>query len=262
VPAAWPRTLVEAGEATRQDVGAVYARTFAHHRRNEPITFDRSFKADLMEDIPSYEKVRAARGAICLARHRLSPAGIQAAVASKDREYDVTLALTGITCTCPAASKFYRGRICKHQACAIHDLLFAQGVAPEARQRAIYVCGHVFSRTLDSGTLLDQALGILTDWGLLERVAVAWKATPLGAVASSAGFDLLLVHQAAQRVGAADPCDYPVIAHWAVDDYIAQEKDQARWHQALDKWLDEVDAHKFKLPTKYRGDFERRLDAN
>jgi hypothetical protein len=91
-------------------------------------------------------------------------------------------------------------------------------------------------------------------------VAVAWKATPLGEVASSAGFDLLLVHQAAQRVGAADPCDHPVIAHWAVDDYIAQEKDQAKWHQALEKWLDEVDAHKFKLPTKCRGDFERRLE--
>jgi hypothetical protein len=62
-------------------------------------------------------------------------------------------------------------------------------------------------------------------------------------------------------VGAADPCDYPVIAHWAVDDYIAQEKDQARWHQALEKWLDKVDARKIKLPTKCRGDFERRLEG-
>jgi helicase len=167
---------------------------------------------------------------------------------------------TKISCTCPAASQFYRGQICKHQACAIHDLLFEKNVPAETRQRAIYVCGHVFSRTLDSGTLLDQALQVLEAWGLLERVAVAWRATPLGKVASGSGFDLLLVHQAAQRVKEADPCDYPVVAHWAVDDYIAEEKDQARWHEALGQWLDEVDAHKFKLPTRYRGDFERRLE--
>jgi hypothetical protein len=252
--------VVERGETTREDIASAYTRTLAYHADPRPVHFDRSFEEDMMEDLPAYRKVVEAGGSIHLTAHHLSPAGVHATIASGDKKYEVSLAVIAISCTCPAASQFYRGRICKHQACAIHDLLFGKGITTEVRHRTVYICGHVFSRTLDPGTLLAQALEVLTAWGLIERVPSGWRATPLGDVASASGFDLLLVHQAATRVADARADCCRDVAHWAIADYIAEEKDQARWCRAIDDWLDEVDAHEIKLPTKYRGDFERRLE--
>ncbi len=252
--------VVEGGDTTREEVAAAYKRTLAYHDDPKPVAFDRPLEEDLMEDVPAYQKVVAARGAICLRSHRLSPAGVDAEIDSSGKRYEVKLAVTGLSCSCPAASKFYRGKICKHQACAIHDLLFGRGIDDEARHRAIFVCGHVFSAVLDPGTLLKEALEVLRAWRLIERIPVGWRATPLGEVASTAGFDLLLVHQATLRVERVSAAAYRDVAHWAIEDYIAEEKDQARWHPAVDQWLDEVDDHKIALPTRYRGDFERRLE--
>jgi len=252
--------VAERGEATREDVAAVFERTLAHHRRPEPIRFDRTFRDDLMEDIPEYQRVIEAGGAIHLIGHHLSPDGVHATVASGDHSYDVTIGVTELSCSCPAASRYYRGRICKHQACAIHDLVFGDAIDEETRTRAIYNCGHVFSARLDPGTRLTQALEILTAWRFLERVPGGWRITPLGEVAAATTFDLLLAHQAALRVVPAERATYREVARWTVQDYFADDHDRERWRPALEAWLDEVDQREIRLPTRYRGDFERDLE--
>lgn len=252
--------VAERGEATRDDVGAVYERTLAYHRRPEPIRFDRTFREDLMEDIPEYERVLEAQGSIRLVGHHLSPDGVYATVASGDHAYEVTIGVTELSCSCPAAARYYRGRICKHQACAIHDLVFGDGIDEETRTRAIYNCGHVFSTRLDPGTRLTQALEILAAWRFLERVPGGWRVTPLGEVAAATTFDLLLAHQAALRIVPAETATDREVARWSVEDYFADERDRGRWLPALEAWLDEVDQREIRLPTRYRGDFERGLE--
>ncbi len=36
---------------------------------------------------------------------------------------------------------------------------------------------------------------------------------------------------------------------------------QKKWGHAINEWVGEVEVRKIKLPTKYRGDFEQKLDA-
>lgn len=250
--------VAEIGDTTREEVAAAFQRTLAYHADPRPITFERSFEEDIMEDIPAYARVVEARGAIRLGAHRLSPAGVEATVVSGPKEYTVTISVTELSCTCPAASQYYRGTICKHQACAIHDLLFATGIDPEVRTRTLYNCGHLFGRRLDPGTRLALALQILTDWGLLERVPGGWRVTPLGDLAATTRFDLLLVRQIAQRVGRVERATYREVARWAVEDY--QEKDTTRWAEAIERWVGEVEERQVRAPVRFRGDFERALD--
>lgn len=252
--------VVERGETTLTDISNAFERTLAFYMSGEPVSFDRTFEDDLMEDIPAYKRVLDANGSIRLERYDLSTDGVHAYVASGNHGYEVTLGVSGTTCECPAASQFYRGKICKHQACAIHELLFAAGIDDEARARAIYSCGHVFSNTLTVGTRITQALVLLGRWKMIERVASGWRATPMGVVAVVTGFDLLLVHQVAERIASVEAATFQEIALWAVQDYFAEEKDRDRWSPALAAWLDEKDVHEIKLPTKYRGDFERGLE--
>lgn len=253
--------IAERGEATWSDVTAAFTKTLAYYEAPSPLETTRPFEEDLMEDLPSYRKVVEARGAIRLKQYTLSPAGVQATIDSSGKRYEVVIAVTGVKCSCPAASQFYRNQPCKHQACAIHDLLFKRGVDPEARNRTIYNCAHVFRRTLDTGTKLSLTLDLLVGWRLIERIPTGWRATPIGQVAALPGFDLLLVHQAVHRLGAtrARP-DYRTLARWAVEDYFAEEKDEQRWLRALEPWLDEVDLREIPMPVKYRGDFEQRVE--
>lgn len=252
--------IADRGEATFADVAAAFSRTLAHHQQPSDMAPGRSFEEDLMEDIPSYAKVVEAQGAIRVLSRAATPDGARATVASGEKRYEVTLGVTGVQCTCPAASRYYRQQICKHAACAIHDLLFAPGIDPEVRNRALYSCGHVFGAKLDLGTRLTQALELLTAWRLIERVPGGWRATPVGAVASATRFDLLLVHEAMQRIEGAGAADYRDVARWALEDYLADERAREKWVAAVDQWLDEVDEKQIRLPVKYRGDFERRLD--
>ncbi|HEX5437836.1 MAG TPA: DEAD/DEAH box helicase [Gemmatimonadaceae bacterium] len=255
--------VVEHGEANREDVAAAYKQTLAYHADRQPLCFDRPFEEDMMEDLPSYEKVRASNGTIRLSGYRLSPAGVYATVRSGDHGYDVVLEVTDISCNCPAARRYYRDQICKHQACAIHDLLFDPRVRAEnheAHERAVYNCGHVFGPTLDAGTRLTLALDLLTRWRLIDPVPTGWRGTKLGDIAVATGFDLLLVHQVVQRVEDAPRAGHLDVATWAVADYFEREEAQRKWRRAVTDWLAEVDEKKIKLPTKYRGDFERGLD--
>ncbi|BAS28064.1 DEAD/DEAH box helicase [Limnochorda pilosa] len=255
-------TVVERGETTRDDIAETFRHTLAHHQRQEPIHFDRTLTEDLLEDIPAYEKVVKAGGSLRLVEARAVPSGVRAVVRSGDHDYHVTLSVAGLECDCPAAQKFFRNQICKHQACALATLISASpGAAdPEVYARAVYTSGHLFTRTLDLGTRLSMAIDLLARWSLIERAPSGWRATPVGEMASASGFDLLLVHEAVTRIHTVDQATCRDVARWAVIDFFADEKEEARWLEALDPWLDEVELGRFRLPERYRGDFERRLE--
>lgn len=252
-------------ETSAEHVASVYRRTLAFCQAPEDISFDRAFEEDMMEDLPQYAKVidqREREGKqIYIADHRLSPEGVHARVHSSTHVYEVTLGVTEIACTCPAASKWQKGKICRHEALVIHDLLFDPSVDRETRNRAIYNCAHLFGSTLDTGTKLAQALRILSDWRLIEPAPGAWRATELGFVAAGSWFDLLLVHQVIERIAALGgrPADHGEIARLAVEDYFG-ESEQERWQQATEQWLVEVAIGDIKLPAKKRrADFEREM---
>lgn len=250
--------VVERGETTRDDVARAFERTLAHHEQRAEVAFDRTLREDLMEDLPAYEKAR--QDGVTLAGYALTTEGVDATVDSRGKRYGVRLSLTEFSCGCPARSRWFRDRICRHQTIAVHELLFGDGVAPEARARALYLCGHLFGPVLDIGTRLSEALGLLLDWGLVEKVPAGWRTTELGRVASASGFDLLLVHQAADRLRAAAGGDYRTVARWAVEDFHADPRDREKWLTAVAAWLDETERTAIKLPVRYRGDWEQGLD--
>lgn len=250
--------VVEQGETTREDVVRAFMRTLAYHEHPSDLSFERTLRDDLMEDLPSYERAQVDR--IRLVIYTLTSEGVDAVVDSKGKQYVIQLRVTGVTCDCPAADRWFRGVVCKHQALVVHELLFGREVDPEARARALYLCGHVFGDVLDIGTRLAEALNLLLHWGLVERIPGGWRATGLGQVASASGFDLLLVHQVASRVRDAGSVRYREVAGWAVEDFHADGKERDRWRTAVSAWLDEVDQRQIKLPVKYRGDFDGGVD--
>ena len=250
--------IVERGEATSADVARTFERTLAYHEQPAEIRFDRALRDDLMEDLPAYEKARA--DGVTLLSYALSAEGVDAIADSSGKRYQVALRVTGLSCSCPAAARYYRGKVCKHQALVVYELLFGAGIDPEARARALYLCGHVFGPLLDIGTRLAQAIGLLLSWDLAELVPGGWRATELGRVASAQGFDLLLVHQVAGRLRGAGTAGCPEIARWAVEDFHADQKDRDRWLAAVDGWLGEADLRDIRLPVRYRGDFEQGLE--
>lgn len=250
--------VVERGETTRDDVARAFERTLAHHEQRAEVAFDRTLRDDLMEDLPAYGKAR--QDGVTLAGYVLTTEGVVAAVDSRGKRYEVQLSLTEFSCSCPARSRYFRGQVCKHQALVVHELLFGTAAEPEARARALYLCGHVFGPVLDIGTRLSEALGLLLTWGLAEKVPGGWRATELGQVASASGFDLLLVHQVADRLHGAAAVGYRTIARWAVEDFHAEPRDREKWLTAVADWLDEAERTTIKLPVKYRGDWEQGLD--
>lgn len=250
--------VVERGETTRSDVALAFERTLAHHEQQAEVAFDRTLRDDLMEDLPAYDKAR--QDGVTLAAYMLTAEGVVATVDSRGKRYEVQLSLTDFSCNCPARSRYYRDQVCKHQALVVYELLFGTATEPEARARALYLCGHVFGPVLDIGTRLSEALGLLLTWGLAEKVPGGWRATELGQVASASGFDLLLVHQVADRLHGAAAGDYRMVARWAVEDFHADPRDRERWLTAVSGWVDETDRTAIKLPVKYRGDWEQGLD--
>jgi helicase len=250
--------VTERGETTRDDVARAFQRTLAYHEQQANVSFNRTLKDDLMEDLPAYDKAR--RDGVTLASYTLTTEGVDAVADSRGKQYDVRLRITEFSCSCPARSRYYRNQVCKHQALVIHELLFGTAADCEARTRALYLCGHLFGAVLDIGTQLSEALDLLQDWGLTERVPGGWRATELGQVASASGFDLLLVHQVAGRLNHAAATSYRTVAQWAVEDFHADAKERDRWLGAVTAWLDETDIKQIKLPVKYRGDFEQGLD--
>jgi len=250
--------VVERGETTRDDVARAFERTLAHHEQQAEVAFDRTLRDDLMEDLPAYDKAR--QDGVTLAGYVLTTEGVVATVDSRGKRYEVQLSLAEFSCNCPARSRYFRSQVCKHQALVVYELLFGTATEPEARARALYLCGHVFGPVLDIGTRLSEALGLLLAWGLAEKVPGGWLATELGQVASASGFDLLLVHQIADRLHGTAAGDYRMVARWAVEDFHADPRNREKWLTAVSGWVDEAVRTTIKLPVKYRGDWEQGLD--
>jgi helicase len=250
--------IVEWGEARLEDIARVARCTFWHHSEPVEIRFDRPLQEDLMEDIPSYARVDSS---ICVGHAEAVSDGIEGLVNSGENTYFFRLTLAGTECQCPAASQWRRKEVCKHVACAIHEILFLRRFGDEVRSRCLYACAHLFGPTLDIGTRLACAVDVLVSWGLAERAGAGWRATPAGAVAAATGLDLLLVRQAERRVATAShEVTFRDVGLWAVEDFFGDPKKRERWLRAVAAWLDEVDIKEFSLPEKYRGDFENGLD--
>jgi helicase len=246
------------GEATLFDLEGAIRQTLWYSEEPEEIRFDRSFKEDMMEDIPSFARV-----ALDMHLERAWPIadGVAGSIVSGDKIYNVTLRFSGLDCACPAKAKWHRQDVCKHLACAIHDLIFGRRVEEEIRSRAIYACAHRFRKTLDIGTKVREATKLLEDWGLLEPMAGGFRATSVGMLAANSEFDLLMLRTANDRVRKMKKRPSPLeLAKWILEDYIADENKRDRWFTAIEPWLGEVDVKKIKLPERYRGDFENGLD--
>jgi len=246
------------GEVTLADLADGVMQTLWFHEQPAEIAFDREFHDDIMEDISSYDRVT---GDMHIERVWPVADGVAGSVASGDHIYNFSLRFSGEECTCPARAKWRRQDVCKHLALVIHDLIFAEKVEPEVRNRAIYAATHRFRKTLDLGTKIREAVELLCAWQLLELVPGGFQATPVGALAANSIVDLLLIRTAHDRIRNSKKPPTPTqLAGWLVEDYFADEGKREKWKTAVCDWLAEVDAKKLKLPEKYRGDFERGLD--
>ncbi len=130
---------VDWGEATLADLGDAIRSTLWFSESPEEILFDRSFREDMMEDIPSFSRVSED---MYLEKTWLVADGVAGSVVSGNNTYDFALRFSGVDCTCPAKAKWRKQDVCKHLACAIHDLLFNSQVDAEIKGRAIYACVH------------------------------------------------------------------------------------------------------------------------
>jgi replicative superfamily II helicase len=252
--------IIEREETTHDDIANAFSHTLAHFSAATPVDFDRDTEKDLLSALPNYQKVIKANGAIKLRKYDLTAEGVEAIVDSSGKPYTVTIGLSETGCTCPAASQYFRDQICKHQSCAIHDLIFGINVGLEARLRTIYDCGHLLNKALPIGTLLNLALEILAGWGLIEAVPGGFRPQPVGEVASASGLDLLLVHQIIERISHLQSASYQEIIQWTVEDYFATPSEAKRWQHAIKDWIAEVDIKRISLPTKFRGNFDRGLE--
>jgi hypothetical protein len=246
------------GEVTISDLAATLQQTLWFKEDPREIRFDRPFEADIMEDIPAFARVTPD---MRIERVWLVADGVAGSVVSGPNTYNFSLRFSGEECSCPAQAKWRRQDICKHLALVIHELLFSTHYGQEVRNRALYAAAHRFRKTLDLGTKLNEAVELLCSWKLLERVPGGHRATPVGVLAAQSSLDLLLIRTAVERIRAfrakASPTD---IAKWVIEDYFGDEERVEKWGTAATAWLAEVDAKKIRLPTKYRGDFERGLE--
>jgi hypothetical protein len=246
------------GETTLSDLTEAMRHTLWYHEQPEEISFERPFRNDIMEDIPAYDRVGPD---VHVERARTVADGVAGSIKSGNHLYNFELRFSGMDCDCPAKSKWRPKEVCKHLACAIHDLLFGQGVDPEIRSRAIYAAAHLFHNTLDLGIKIKEAVSLLQTWSLLETVPGGFRASPVGVLAANSSLDLLLIRTARDRIqkvkGATSPQE---VARWVIEDSFAEENKRDRWLNAVEPWLDEVDIKRIKLPEKFRGDFERGLE--
>jgi replicative superfamily II helicase len=246
------------GECTMADLAGAVRQTLWYHEQPADISFERPFSVDIMEDIPSFERVTPD---MRVERAWAVADGVAGSIVSGPNKYNFSLRFSGEECTCPARAKWRRQDVCKHLACAIHHLLFASGVDREIRSRAIYAAAHRFRKTLDLGTKIGEAVDILLSWGLLEHVPGGFCATAVGTLAANSGMDLLLIRTANDRIREYDGVPTtPEVAAWAIKDYFGEESKREKWLRAAEAWLGEVDVKKIKLPEKYRGVFERGLE--
>jgi superfamily II DNA/RNA helicase len=247
------------GETTLSDLTEAMGQTLWYHENPEDISFERPFRDDIMEDIPAYKRVTSE---MRMDSVRPVADGVAGSVKSGSKVYDFELRFKGMDCNCPARAQYYRQNVCKHLACAIHDLLFSQGMDPEIRSRAIYAAAHLFHNTLDLGTKIREAVSLLQAWNLLEAVPGGFRASPVGALAANSSLDLLLIRTARDRIQKVKEVpSIQEVAKWVIEDSFAEENRRDRWLNAVGPWLQEITIKQIKLPEKFRGDFERGLES-
>lgn len=252
--------VVEHGETTRSQVIESFRRTLWYHEHAGELEFGRPFEEDMMEDLPAWKRARTARPALVIDEAAPAPDGLEGVVVSGDHRYAFHLGLGEWSCGCQAA-QYRPWEVCKHVSFVIHEFLFGEDVDRELHDRAVYTCLHLFTDTLDPGTKLDQAIRLLLDWRLLERVPGGLRAALAGRVASSSRFDVLLVRHAERRVDAAsDATSLADVAAWTVEDFFPLARDRERWGPAVQAWVRGAPEREFSLPVRYRGDFERGLE--
>lgn len=252
--------VIEHGEASRSQVIAGFRRTLWYHEHAGELELGRPFEEDMMEDLPAWKRARSAKPPLAVEEAAPAPDGLEGVVRSGDHRYAFHLGLGEWSCECHAA-QFRPWEVCKHVSFAIHEFLFGEDVERELHDRAVYTCLHLFTDTLDPGTKLDQAIRLLLDWRLLERVPGGLRATAAGKVASSSRFDVLLVRHAERRLEAAlDTTTLADVAGWTVEDFFPLGLDRERWGPAVQAWVRGAPEREFSLPTRYRGDFERGLE--
>jgi replicative superfamily II helicase len=246
------------GETTLTDLAEGIRRTLWYHEQPQEISFDRPFREDIMEDVPSFARVTPD-----MRVKRAWPVtdGVAGTIMSGANIYNFAIRFTGMECTCPARAKWQRQNVCKHIACAIHHLLFSPRVDSEVRSRTIYATAHLFRRSLDLGTKIREAVNLLQAWGLLEAVPGGFRASPVGVLAANSSLDLLLIRTVQDRIRKVTRMPSPKeVAIWVIEDYFSEENKREKWLRAVEPWLDEVDIKQIKLPERYRGDFERGLE--
>lgn len=252
------QTVSDRGEATMDDIVAVFKASYWFHQEKQEITFDKPLSQDVMEDIPSFKKVTPE---IYVEDVWTTPDGVAGIVRSGENAYTFSLGLVGEDCSCPARQKYRRWELCKHLACAINTLLFSEKTPEEIRNRALYVSAHKFRKTLDTGSKIEIALRLLMAWGFVERVPGAYRVTRIGEIAGGSGLDLLLLKTARERIASTgDTCRPEDVAAWVVEDFFAEQSKRDRWSRAVAAWIHEVSEKEIPLPERYRGDFERGLE--
>ena len=237
-------------------LGDALKRSYWYHQQPGKISFNREFKSDIMEDLPSFKK---AAKAVKVLDEWVTPDGVAGEVEEGNKKYKFALGVGGMSCEC--LGMWTGEEVCKHLACAIHYLLFDVAVGDEARGRAVYAAADRFRKTLDVGTKVREAVGLLRTWRLIEFVPGGFKATPIGVFAANSCFDLLLVRTVGERVvGLKTVPSTDYVITWIVEDYFPEEEMEQKWLNAIDPWVKGVEMEKIGLPDGDRGNFYRGLD--
>jgi hypothetical protein len=246
------------GIITIDALGEALKKSFWYHQHPAKISFDRAFKSDIMEDIPSFSKVPPTMQVI---DNWIVPDGVAGIVKQGSAKFNFTLRVTGMDCSCTKGTKGPRKEVCRHLACAIRHLLFDVSVSDEARGRAIYAAADLFRRTLDLGTKIREAIGLLRIWRMIEFVYGGFRATPIGVIAANTNLDLLLVRTVGNRILSLSAVPKPeYVLAWVVEDYFPEGAMKEKWLGALEPWVNGIDLEKIKLPEKERGNFHQGLD--
>ena len=252
-------TCADRGIVNLELLSETFKKSLWYEEDRKKISFNHPFKSDIMEDISSFAKVTKD---INVEDIWVVPDGVAGLVKSGSKKYDFSLRITGMNCSCPEEKKHKRPDVCKHLACAIHHLLFNIEVDDEARGRAVYAAAHLFRKTLDLGTKIREAVGLLRMWRFVEFVPGGFQATPVGILALNSNLDLLLIRTANDRIRSLRTTPTPEsVVTWIIEDYFSDATKEKKWLETMELWIkEESEIKHIKLPEKSRGDFDRCLE--
>ena len=245
--------IADRGTVTIDLLGEALKQSFWYQQHPTRIAFDRELKSDIMEEITSFRRVPRSMHVV---DNWLVPDGVVGIVKQGPKKFNVSLRVTGMECSCTKGEMVLPTEVCKHLACAVRHFLFDVSVGDEERSRAIYAATDLFRRTLDLGTKIREAVGLLRMWRMVEMVPGGFRATPLGNIASNTNLDLLLARTVGGRVldlSTAPTTEF--VLTWLTEDYFPEGQTKTRWIDALESWIKGTEVEKMKLPYKDRASF-------